>query len=346
VNADLWRERRVLVTGHTGFKGAWLSLWLERLGARTFGLALPPPAGGAYHALGPAVEEQQLGDIRDRELVAAAVQRWRPEVVFHLAAQATVPEGYRDPIGTFATNVTGTINVVAAAAATPPGAVVAVTSDKVYRNDESGRPYTEADDLGGPDPYSASKACADIAARSWRSLPDSSGTAIAVARAGNVIGGGDVAPDRLLPDARLALRAGAALELRNPDAVRPWQFVLEPLSGYLLLAERLVTSPADSPAAVNFGPTLDSCRSVSEVIELAHRLYGAGSWSAQPSAIPAEAKLLRLDVSLADEALGWRPRLTLEQAVEWCVSWWRAEDRGESLRDLALQQILDFTAAS
>jgi CDP-glucose 4,6-dehydratase len=337
---ERWRGRRVLVTGHTGFKGAWLALWLEHLGATTFGIALPAPVGGAFRALTPKLEAEVHADIRDRERMFAVIEEWRPDVVFHLAAQALVPDGYRDPVGTFETNVSGTVNVVSAAAAAGVAAVVVVTSDKVYANDGSGRAFTESDPLGGHDPYSASKACADIAARSLRTMPANDGTALAVARAGNVIGGGDVAPDRLLPDAWRALVADTPLLLRNPDAVRPWQFVLEPLLGYLLLGERLLTHADAAPEAVNFGPRLASCRPVGEVVDLAYQRYGQGSWKRTDEDHPPEATLLRLDATLAEDALGWSPSLTgLDDAVELTVDWWRTEAAGGDLRALASAQL-------
>ena len=334
----------MLVTGHTGFKGAWLSLWLERLGARTFGVALAPPDGGAYEALRPCFEAQARCDIRDRERVVALTDEWQPEIVFHLAAQALVPDGYRDPVGTFETNVSGTVNVVSAAVAAGARAVVVVTSDKVYANDGSGRAFTESDPLGGHDPYSASKACADIAARSLRSSPASAGTAIAVARAGNVIGGGDVAPDRLLADAHRAVSAHQPLRLRNPHAVRPWQFVLEPLLGYLLLGEQLLTQPDTAPEAVNFGPHLASCRPVREVVELAFARFGEGSWEPAAGDHPPEAELLRLDATFAQQTLGWSPQFDLERAVEQTVTWWQTADAGGDLRMLAISQLDNMLA--
>ena len=276
----------------------------------------------------------------DREQLFALMDAWRPEIVFHLAAQALVPDGYRDPIGTFETNVSGTVNVVSAAVLAGAHAVVVVTSDKVYANDGSGRAFTESDPLGSRDPYSASKACADIAARSLRSLPGSEGTALAVARAGNVIGGGDVAADRLLPDAWRAVVSDTPLQLRNPDAVRPWQFVLEPLLGYLLLGEELLTRPEAAPEAVNFGPPLASCRPVSEVVELAFERFGHGSWERAGGDNPPEAALLRLDATLAERTLGWSPPLPcLESAVEQTVEWWQTAADGGDLRALALSQL-------
>lgn len=342
MNNGLWSGRRVLVTGHTGFKGAWLSLWLEQMGATVFGIALPPPDGGAYVALRPTLEAECHCDIRDRERVFSLLDEWRPEIVFHLAAQALVPEGYRDPIGTFEINVTGTVNVISAGVAAGARAVVVVTSDKVYANDGSGRAFTESDPLGGHDPYSASKACADIAARSMRSLAESAGTVIAVARAGNVIGGGDVAADRLLPDAWRAVSADRPLRLRHPDAVRPWQFVLEPLLGYLLLADRLLTDPAGAPEAVNLGPALSSCRPVREVVERAFEQFGQGSWKPANENHPPEAALLHLDAALAKRTLGWYPLVDLEAAVEQTLEWWRTSAAGGDLRMLAVSQLTDL----
>lgn len=340
-----WCGRRVLVTGHTGFKGAWLSLWLERLGATVSGLALlPSDPAAAIHALAPRLNQDLETDIRDREGLAQAVDDIRPEIVFHLAAQALVPASYRDPIGTYETNVLGTVNVLAASIDAGVKAVVVITSDKVYANDDSGRAFVETDMLGGRDPYSASKACADLAAQSWRTLPEAGGTAIAIARAGNVIGGGDVAPERLLPDVHRALLAQKPVVLRRPEAVRPWQFVLEPLSGYLSLGARLLTAPILAPVAVNLGPALVSCRAVHEVVNLAHRVWGGGSWLPAEGNQPAEAPLLTLDSTLAANSLEWRPRLDLETAVEWTVGWWRAAAFGDDLRTLALDQISAYEA--
>ncbi|MEX2293221.1 MAG: CDP-glucose 4,6-dehydratase [Acidimicrobiales bacterium] len=343
MGASFWNGRRVLVTGHTGFKGAWLSLWLERLGADVYGLGLAPAgSGGAYEALSKPTGGEALFDIRNRERVRAEMEGWRPEVVFHLAAQALVRAGYQDPIGTYETNVLGTVNTLAAAAAAGAQAVVVATSDKVYANDGSGRAFKEADPLGGRDPYSSSKACADLAAQAWRCLEESAGTAIGVARAGNVIGGGDEAEDRLLPDAWRAVQAGQALQLRHPDSVRPWQFVLDPLLGYLLMAERLVSDPSNTPPVVNFGPDLASCRPVREVVDLAYAGLGRGSWQIEEGSHPEEAAILRLDASRAEQALGWKPRLDLVAAVEWTVAWWRGDLAGDDLRGLAMDQIAAY----
>lgn len=345
MNTELWHGRRVLVTGHTGFKGAWLSLWLESLGAEVFGLSLPPyDDQGAVTALHPGFAAETYCDIRDRRTTAAHFMTWRPEVVFHLAAQALVLAGYEDPIGTYETNVLGTVNVLSASVDAGVGEVVVVTSDKVYANDGSGRMFSETDPLGGTDPYSASKACADIAAQSWRSLAKSGDTAIGIARAGNVIGGGDTSQDRLLPDIWRAVQSGIPLQLRKPDAVRPWQFVLEPLRGYLLLAERLISDPAATPTAVNFGPTSASCRSVREVVELTLERIGRRTWTAVTASQPEEATLLSLDSALAERLLGWRPVLDLETAIDWTVGWWQESTSNGDLRALAERQVADYSA--
>lgn len=345
MNEELWKGRRVLVTGHTGFKGAWLALWLERLGAEVLGLSLPPSDDqGAFRALRPKLAAEAYCDVGDRAAVAAKVKEWRPEVVFHLAAQALVMAGHDDPVGTYETNVLGTVNVLAASTDVGVRGVVVVTSDKVYANNGSGKAFTEADPLGGDDPYSGSKACADLAARSWHSRAGRAGMTIAVARSGNVIGGGDLAENRLLPDAWRAIQSGVPLQVRNPDSVRPWQFVLEPLRGYLLLAERLLEFPDKTPRALNFGPTDDSCRPVREVVELVLGRYGEGTWVNCMTNQPREAVLLHLDPRLAGQSIGWRPCLGLEAAIDWTLEWWRTMSAGGALRSLAERQLDDYHA--
>lgn len=345
-DSDLWRGRRVLITGHTGFKGAWLALWLEQLGAVVSGLALPADdPDAAFHALRPKLDLDLNVDIRDRHAVMSALAEARSEVVFHLAAQALVSASLRDPIGTYETNVLGTVNVMAAAVEAGAQSVVVVTSDKVYANDGSGRPFTEIDTLGGGDPYSASKACADIAAQSWRAMVADSPTTIAVARAGNVIGGGDISADRLLPDVFRAVRAGEPVQLRRPNAIRPWQFVLEPLWGYLLLAQHVLMAKDKSRAIVNFGPPAASCRPVQDVVELALGLWGSGSWVSSDAELVREASVLKLDSTIAEKTLGWRSKLDLARTVSLTVDWWRTSSAGEDCRALALSQIEEFINA-
>ncbi len=343
VNQGFWYGRRVLVTGHTGFKGAWLALWLESLGATVSGLSLPPEHPlGAYSAfrLERSIRSHHV-DLRDRELVTSAVASADPQTIFHLGAQALVRRGYADPITTYAVNVLGTAHVLAAAnSASSLDGVVVVTSDKVYRNTGDDRAFTEDDRLGGSDPYSSSKACAEIVAAAWRaSYLALESTALATARAGNVIGGGDWGDDRLLPDVWRSLTGGSPLRLRSPWATRPWQFVLEPIFGYLLLAESLSKSPEATPSAVNFGPGPSGSRSVAAVVDRAIALWGSGRWDTETHPQPSEADTLRLDSSLAATTLGWRPILDLDSAIAWTVEWWQAEAVGGDRRELALAQI-------
>lgn len=341
--AGTWAGRRVLVTGHTGFKGAWLSLWLDRLGAEVTGLALPPEdRHGAFTAMGPGRGRSVIADLRDRAAVAAVVHEARPEVMFHLGAQALVRRGYADPCGTFATNVSGTAHVLEAAIAAGARAIVVVTSDKVYANDGRGRSFVETDRLGGDDPYSASKACAELVVASWRSVAP--GTPMSTARAGNVIGGGDTAADRLLPDVARALATGRPVRLRHPEAVRPWQFVLEPLYGYLLLGSCLLADPAHAPLAVNFGPPPASCQPVQQVVDRVIELAGGGTSEVSAELGPPETAALRLDASEAARSLGWRPALDLDTALAWTVEWWDRSRTGGDLRALACDQVERYEA--
>ncbi|MDP9074843.1 MAG: CDP-glucose 4,6-dehydratase [Actinomycetota bacterium] len=339
-----WAGRRVLVTGHTGFKGSWLALMLAELGAEVTGLALvPEQLNGHYHRcrVDERIEHHTI-DIRDADAVAKLVDQVRPDVVLHLAAQSLVLRGFRDPVTTFDVNVVGTASVLAACQVSRPAAVLVVTSDKVYANDGSGRFFVEADRLGGGDPYSSSKAATELVVESWRhSFGRTGGPAMATARAGNVIGGGDQAEGRLLPDAYRSLISGVPVPVRNPDAVRPWQFVLEPLSGYLRYADRLVAG-AEVPNALNFGPDIADARPVREVLDIVFELWGSGSWEATAHSCGPEAGILHLDASLARRALGWRPRLDLRQALAWTTEWYRVAADGGDCRALALQQIREY----
>lgn len=345
---EFWRGRRVLLTGHTGFKGAWLALWLEHLGAEVHGLALPPErANGAFSALAPwSALESRIVDLRDAQSTTAAVREIDPEVILHLAAQAIVRRGYADPSGTFATNVVGTAHLLDAARAAPSlRAVVVVTSDKVYRNGGLARAFVEGDELGGADPYSASKAAVELLVGSWRASYGVAGSwAVATARAGNVIGGGDTGEDRLLVDAWTALRADQVLFLRHPGSVRPWQFVLDPLAGYLMLAERLALAPESAPAALNFGPSPDAAVPVSAVVDRLFARWGAGEWAPAAEPGPPEAHALRLCADRARELLGWTPILDLDTALDWTVDWWRESKTGGSMRPLAIAQIEQYRA--
>lgn len=342
-----WSGRRVLVTGHTGFKGAWATLLLARLGARVTGLALAPTEGARLADIAcPVLEAETIGDIRDPALVESAMAAAAPEIVLHLAAQALVRPSYADPCATFATNVLGTAHVLDAARRCPSvRAIVVVTTDKVYENDEAGRPFVEDDRLGGHDPYGASKACAELVAQSFRrSFGDRPGAPpIATARAGNVIGGGDRSVDRIVPDIVAAWERGEALRLRHPRAVRPWQHVLEPLAGYLILAEALVARRRAAPPAVNFAPDPGASRSVAELVEAFGRAFGhSQGWVAQAGEHPHEAGLLTLSAERAERLLGWRPLLGFDETVAWTAAWYRAEREGGDLADVAGRQIESY----
>lgn len=338
-----WRDRRVLLTGHTGFKGAWLALWLEKLGARVTGVALPPATDPSlFDALAPWPELVSIiGDLRQPGVAADALGESAPEIVFHLAAQALVRPSYADPVGTFDANVLGTVNLLEAVRGTPSvKAVVVVTSDKVYANDQSGQPFGEDDKLGGRDPYSASKACQEIVTASYReSFLAERGVRVVSARAGNVIGGGDWAVDRLIPDFIRAAEAGRPVVLRHPDATRPWQHVLDPLLGYLFYAERLHAG-SDLPTALNFGPSSDDVWPVRRVVERLARSWGDGiGWTADNAETVREAQALTLDATRATRSLGWRPRLGLDDALDWTASWYRAHGEGRDMRACSLEQL-------
>ncbi|WP_244534658.1 CDP-glucose 4,6-dehydratase [Hyphomicrobium sp. CS1GBMeth3] len=346
-----WRGRRVLVTGHTGFKGGWLCHWLRWLGAEVHGLALDPPTEPNLFSVarvGEALAADVRADIRDADAVLRAMRAAAPEVVFHLAAQPLVREGYRDPLGTLATNVIGTANVLEAARQTPSlRAIVVVATDKVYENQEIAAPFRETDPLGAHDPYSASKAAAEIVAASYRlSFFSKPGDArIASARSGNVIGGGDWAKDRLLPDCFAAFAAGQPARLRYPNAVRPWQHVLEPLAGYIELAERLLDDTATGvDRAWNFGPDAEGDVSVSTLAKLAAEIWGPpASVVVEPQQDqPHEAGLLRLDSTLARTALDWTPRWYLRTAVAKTVAWQKAWMSGADMSAETLKQIESY----
>ena len=356
LDPDFWRGRRVLITGHTGFKGSWLTLWLLSLGAEVWGYALAPEPGRVLstdlsldHAKGNADWghlRHLLGDVCDLEALSQYVEEAQPEVVLHLAAQPLVRRSYRDPLGTWATNVQGSLHLLEALKPLQhPCAVVMVTTDKVYANREWDYGYREEDRLGGHDPYSASKAAAELAIASWRDSfcgPDAHQTprlSIATARAGNVIGGGDWAEDRIMPDAMRSLAFGQSIPVRQPQATRPWQHVLEPLGGYLLLAEKLAAGGAAYASAFNFGPSLEANRSVSELVETA-LAHWPGSWQdlSDPTA-PHEAGRLHLQIDKAHHLLGWRPRWPFATTVERTVGWYRDVLAGASSLECCLQDL-------
>ncbi len=350
IDADFWARRRVLITGHTGFKGAWLSLWLQSLGAEVSGLAAGAPTKPSLYELarvGANMSEYSV-DIRDAGAVREALARARPEVVLHMAAQPIVRRSLVEPAATYAVNVLGTVNLLEGVRQAPGDvrAVVVVTSDKCYAHqpEQPRRRFTEGDPLGGADPYSSSKACAELVAAAYRSslFERDSGPRVASARAGNVIGGGDWGQDRLIADVARAIASGDPVRVRNPNAVRPWQHVLNPLSGYLLLAQELSRTAAVA-RAWNFGPRKQDEQTVSWLLERLSALWGEGlSWEAEEAESPPEAAHLALDSSASERELGWRSRWSLPQTLERIVDWHRAERAGADMRSFTLSQIEAF----
>jgi CDP-glucose 4,6-dehydratase len=351
-----WRGRQVFLTGHTGFKGSWLALWLEALGARVTGYALEPPTQpNLFEQAGVAGSIRSIcADIRDFPRLQAIMAECRPEVIIHMAAQSVVRRGYEDPLETYSSNVMGTVNLLEAVRQLRrPCVVVNVTSDKCYENREWVWGYRENETMGGRDPYSNSKGCAELVTTAYREsfFPPASienhGVAIASARAGNAIGGGDWTSDQLIPDLMRAFLACKACLIRNPSAIRPWQFVLEPLRGYLTLAERLSEDPHSFTSAWNFGPAETDAKPVSWIADELARLWGnRASWDHDAATHPREANFLKLDVSKARTCLGWRPVLPLDSALDWIVEWWRAFQAGDDLRGLTRKQIARYEALS
>ena len=350
-----WRGKRVFLTGHTGFKGGWLALWLAKLGAEVRGYALEPatdPNLFTVARVGSALDDIR-GDIRNAAALEPALRSFAPEVVFHLAAQPLVRASYDDPIGTYETNVIGTARVLDAIRRTPSvRAIVCVTTDKCYENKEWIWGYRESDPLGGYDPYSSSKACAEIVSAAYRQsyFPTAKlaehKVALATARAGNVIGGGDWSLDRLIPDLVRGFLAGEPVRIRRPQAIRPWQHVLEPLAGYIALAEHLLSdNAAHYAAAYNFGPYDEDAKPVGWIVEKMTGFWGDGaSWVLDPDPGVHEAGYLKLDASKAHADLGWKPRLRLETALQWLVEWYRNWQSGADMHAFTLDQIKAYEA--
>jgi len=349
VEAAFWQGKRVLLTGHTGFKGSWLALWLQSLGAEVHGLALDPPTEPALYAVAnvaAGMASDTRADIRDEAAVRAVFAAVRPEIVLHLAAQPLVRLSYAEPVATYATNVMGTVHVLEAARHTPGvRAIVNVTTDKCYENREWVWGYRENEAMGGFDPYSSSKGCAELVTSAYRrSFLAGGGVALASARAGNVIGGGDWALDRLVPDILRALAAGEPVAIRNPSAIRPWQHVLEPLAGYLVLAQRLAEDGAALAEGWNFGPQELDAQPVQWIVERLVEGWGEGaSWRRDAGEHPHEAHYLKLDISKAGARLGWRPRWDLAQALARVLEWQRAWLQGADMRSVCLEQIASYT---
>jgi len=344
INSDFWLGKRVLLTGHTGFKGSWFSLWLQSMGVTLRGMALPAPTKPALFDIANVAEgmEHRIGDIREYESIKSQINEFRPEIVFHMAAQPLVRLSYRQPLETYATNVMGTLHVLEAARhAGTVKAIVNITSDKCYDNLAWIWGYRENDPMGGSDPYSNSKGCAELLSNAYRkSFLASEGISMATARAGNVIGGGDWALDRLVPDILRALDNREPVSIRNPHAIRPWQHVLEPLSGYLILAERLVEHGQLDAEGWNFGPRDHDAKSVQWIVERVCALLAQGAdWRLRVDEYAHEAHYLKLDISKAQQRLHWEPRWTLQTALSHTIDWHQAWLSGQNMREVCIKQI-------
>ena len=341
---DFWSGRKVLLTGHTGFKGSWMSRWLAMLGADVTGFALAPVTTPNLWDLLGSGTRSIIGDVRDAGSLERLVRQSQPEIVIHMAAQSLVRASYRDPLGTYAINVVGTANVLQACRCCEDlKCVLVITSDKVYENTGAARPFAEGDRLGGHDPYSSSKACAELVTQSMRDSFFRNGPPIATARAGNVIGGGDWSEDRLVPDCVRALASGKPVHLRYPDAIRPWQHVLESLSGYLTLMQSLTERPDTTPLAVNFGPDKNSFHPVRNIVEaFSAHFNGRPGWLRDTGDHPPEAVALTLDSTLAQTTLDWQPRLDAAAALAWTAEWYRVQIAGEDMLSFSIDQIAEY----
>jgi CDP-glucose 4,6-dehydratase len=345
IDRSFWRGRRIFLTGHTGFKGGWLSQLLARLGADVHGYALPPEHDTGIFTVARVERDinHRIGDVRDRDLLEQSLRQARPEIVIHMAAQSLVRRSYEDPVETYATNVMGTVNLLEAVRRKADiGAVIVVTSDKCYENQSGHAGYRETDPMGGYDPYSNSKGCAELVTAAYRQsfFFGADACLIASARAGNVIGGGDWAVDRLVPDAMRAFLGGSTLRIRYPDAIRPWQHVLDPLTGYLLLAQRLCAGERSFAGGWNFGPEPDSEVRVGDVVSEIVRRWGSQvHWEIEEGTNLHEAPLLKLDCSKARSKLGWKPAIGIAEALDLTVAWYRTYGAGGDLRAETLNQI-------
>jgi CDP-glucose 4,6-dehydratase len=352
VNSLFWKGKRVLLTGHTGFKGSWLSLWLQSLGAEVVGYALAPPTNPSLFEVAEVAKGMTsiIGDIRDLERLRKVFAEHKPEIVIHMAAQPLVRYSYVEPVETYSTNVMGTVNLLEAVrGANSVKAVVNVTSDKCYENREWVWGYRENEAMGGYDPYSNSKGCAELVTSAYRNSffhsdkYQTHGVAIGSGRAGNVIGGGDWADDRLIPDIMRAITHGKPVNIRSPHAIRPWQHVLEPLSGYLVLAQKLYEQGTTYAEGWNFGPNDEDAKPVQWIVEKLTQTWGEGaSWTLDGGEHPHEAHYLKLDCSKAKMRLDWHPRWHLDQALAAIVEWHRAHRDGKNMRELTLQQISTY----
>ena len=356
MNPSFWFSKKVFVTGHTGFKGSWLSLWLQQLGAEVIGYALPPPTQPSLFNVAQVAKGMTsiIGDVRDGLLLTKTIRQTEPDIVIHLAAQPVVRQSYVDPVLTYSTNVMGTVQLLEAVRQTPSvRAVVNVTTDKCYENKEWLWGYRENEPMGGFDPYSSSKGCSELVTAAYRNSffnmvrHGEHQVVLATARAGNVIGGGDWANDRLIPDVLRAIQSGQSVKIRNPNATRPWQHVLDPLNGYLVLAEKLYTKGSAFAEAFNFGPDEEGAKPVQWIVEQFIQNWGDGaSWYLDGDTHPHEAHYLKLDCSKARVMLGWQPHWNLNQALQAIIVWHKAYSAHQSstaMRSLCLQQIKEYS---
>jgi len=352
MNREFWKGKRVFVTGHTGFKGSWLSVWLQMLGADVVGYALAPhtePSMFKAANIGEGMASIEA-DVRDAERLNDVIASYQPEIIIHMAAQALVRKSYTDPVATYTTNIIGTMNVLEAVRRTPSvRVVVLITSDKCYENLEWVWGYRENDRMGGHDPYSSSKGCTELLIAAYRDSYFNTknyadhGVAVASTRAGNVIGGGDWSEDRLVPDTIRAIQRGEPVLIRRPGAIRPWQFVLEPLRGYLELAEKLWESGTEYTGAWNFGPNIEEIKPVSWLVERLATLWGGGaSWEIDSGQHPHEDHFLKLDCTKSKSLLHWYPRLSIETLMDWIVEWYQSAEGKADLRNLTEEQITRY----
>jgi CDP-glucose 4,6-dehydratase len=347
---NFWRDRSVFLTGHTGFKGGWLALWLSLLGAKVTGYSLNPLSSPSFFKLVDlknVIQSSIIGDVRNFSLLDESIQKSNPSIIFHLAAQPLVRKSYDEPINTFTTNVIGTANLLEASRNLKSvEAIINITTDKCYENQEIDRPYNESDRLGGHDVYSSSKACSELVTSAYRnSFFNATSVKLASARAGNVIGGGDWAEDRLIPDFFRAIDNGEVLRIRSPQAIRPWQHVLDPLSGYIILAEKLVSNNYNFSEAWNFGPENSNAQTVSWVLDRLSNKMKNNGWKKDMTKNYHEANLLKLDISKAKSKLGWKPQWSLEDAIDFTVNWYNAFKNNDDMQKISINQIKSYQSS-